>query len=317
MINSLTNTPLVSVIVNCLNGEKYLKKSLDSIYQQTYKNFEIIFWNNGSTDRSELIASSYEYKIKLYSTKETVPLGKARNRAINKAEGEYIAFLDVDDWWDPRKLEKQIRRFNNKDVGLVYCDSTIVENNLKYNHFSVVRPFMGTVGPKLLEVNFMTTSSMVYRAKILKSLAIMYREELSLMVDYELSVRASFNCEIDYVNEPLAFILKHKKSYTNNNQQEIIKENDLVLKYFYTEKLHDACPTEILSYKTNCIIGELNMFLDSGDLANGLKSLKKVKSFSNKYNTLYIILSIFPSIKIYRMLKKIRIYFLTIKTIII
>ena len=173
---------------------------------------------------------------------------------------------------------------------------------------------MGMVGPKLLEVNFMTTSSMIYRAKILKSLAIIYRDELSLMVDYELSVRVSLNCEIDYVNEPLAFILKHKRSYTNSNKQKIIKENDLVLKYFYNEKLHESCPNEMLSFKTNCIIGEANLFLDSGDLDNGLKSLQKVKSFSKKYNTLYIILSIFPSIKIYRILKKIRIYLLTIKT---
>ncbi|SVD67945.1 uncharacterized protein METZ01_LOCUS420799, partial [marine metagenome] len=107
MSNNLTTTPLVSVIVNCLNGERYLKKSLDSIYKQTYENFEIIFWNNGSTDRSKLIASEYEYKIRLYSTEETVPLGMARNRAIRKAKGSYIAFLDVDDWWTPRKLEKQ------------------------------------------------------------------------------------------------------------------------------------------------------------------------------------------------------------------
>ena len=133
MSNNLTNTPLVSVIVNCLNGERYLKKSLDSIYKQTYENFEIIFWNNGSTDRSKLIASEYEYKIRLYSTEETVPLGMARNRALRKAKGSYIAFLDVDDWWAPRKLEKQLNRFNNKDVGLLYCDSTIIENNLKYN----------------------------------------------------------------------------------------------------------------------------------------------------------------------------------------
>ena len=314
MSNNLTTTPLVSVIVNCLNGERYLKKSLDSIYKQTYENFEIIFWNNGSTDRSKLIASEYEYKIRLYSTEETVPLGMARNRAIRKAKGSYIAFLDVDDWWTPRKLEKQINRFNNKDVGLLYCDSTIIENNLKYNHFSLLSPFMGRVGCRLLEANFMTTSSIVYRADVLKSLPVIFRDELSLMVDYELSVRVSFNCEIDYVNEPLAVILKHKRSYTNKNKKEIIKENAQVLKYFYNEKLHVSCPNEIHVYKTNCIIREASMLLDSGDFDNGLKNLQKVKDFSKKYNVLYIILSVLPSIKIYRMLKIIWIFLLKIKS---
>ena len=56
--------PLVSVVVNCYNGEKYLKEALDSIYAQTYKNWEIIFWDNASTDRTALIAKSYDKKLK-------------------------------------------------------------------------------------------------------------------------------------------------------------------------------------------------------------------------------------------------------------
>ena len=314
MSNNLTTTPLVSVIVNCLNGERYLKKSLDSIYKQTYENFEIIFWNNGSTDQSKLIASSYDNKLKLYSSEDTVPLGMARNRAIREAKGLYIAFLDVDDWWMPSKLEKQISRFNNKDLGLIYCDSIIIKNNLKYNHFSLASPFKGKAGPRLLEENFMTTSSIVYRADVLKSLPIIFRDELSLTVDYELSVRVSFNYEIDYVNEPLAVIIKHKRSYTNNNKKEIIKENARVLKYFYNEKLHVSCPNEILVYKTNCIAQEANMLLDSGDFDNGLKKLQKVKEFSKKHKVLYIILSVFPNVKIYRMLEYIYFYLLKIIT---
>ena len=225
-------------------------------------------------------------------------LYEARNCALKKCKGEFVAFLDVDDWWTPSKLEKQISRFNNKNIGLVYCDSTIVENNLKYNHFSAVSPFMGKAGHRLLEANFMTTSSIIYRAETLKSLPIAFRDELSLTVDYELSVRVSFSCEIDYVNEPLVAILKHKKNHTNKHKKEIIKENAMVLKYFYKEKLHISCPNEILSFKKNCLLSETNMLLDSGVLVNGLKSLEKVKDFSKKYNALFVILSIFPSIKI-------------------
>ena len=159
----------------------------------------------------------------------------------------------------------------------------------------------------------MTTSSIIYRADVLKSSLVIFRDELSLMVDYELSVRMSFNCEIDYVNEPLTVILKHKRSYTNKNKKEMIKENSQVLKYFYNEKLHVSCPNEMLAYKTNCKIEEVNMFLDSGDFDSGLKNLQKVKYFSKKYNALYVILSVFPSVKIYRMLKKMWIYLLKIK----
>ena len=59
-------TPLVSIIINCYNGEKYLAQAIDSIYNQTYKNWEIIFWDNASTDKSASIAKSYDSRLKYY-----------------------------------------------------------------------------------------------------------------------------------------------------------------------------------------------------------------------------------------------------------
>ena len=151
MSNNLTTTPLVSVIVNCLNGERYLKKSLDSIYKQTYENFEIIFWNNGSTDQSKLIASSYDNKLKLYSSEDTVPLGMARNRAIREAKGLYIAFLDVDDWWTPEKLEIQIARFSDKDVGLVYGNYKVFNERKQQSY----------IATKILKTNDILTNNLL------------------------------------------------------------------------------------------------------------------------------------------------------------
>ncbi len=92
----MNNILEVSIIMNCLNGEKYLKDSIGSIYSQTYDNWEIIFWDNASTDRSDEIAQSYDSRLKYFRSDETYSLGKARNLAVSKAKGEYIAFLDVD-----------------------------------------------------------------------------------------------------------------------------------------------------------------------------------------------------------------------------
>ena len=116
-----TNHPInVSVIINCLNGERYLGEAIDSVYDQTFKNWEIIFWDNASLDNSAKIAASYDSKIKIFKSNKTESLGKARNNAIKKATGDLIAFLDADDKWAPRKLEKQVYLFNNQKVGLVF-----------------------------------------------------------------------------------------------------------------------------------------------------------------------------------------------------
>jgi glycosyltransferase involved in cell wall biosynthesis len=126
--------PLVSIVMNCYNGEKYLREAIDSVYLQTYQNWEIIFWDNASTDSTAEIAKSYDEKLKYFKSQETTILGVARVQATKKATGKYIAFLDVDDIWIKDKLEKQLLLFNDSEsnVGFVYGRSeAIIEDKSK------------------------------------------------------------------------------------------------------------------------------------------------------------------------------------------
>ena len=114
---------IVSIIMNCYNGEKYLREALDSIQAQTYKNWELIFWDNQSTDKSVEIFKSYaDERLKYFYAPTYTLLYEARNYAIEKASGEFYAFIDVDDWWEKEKLEKQILLFEDQEVGLVYSN---------------------------------------------------------------------------------------------------------------------------------------------------------------------------------------------------
>ena len=88
-------TPLVSIIINCFNGEKYLAEAINSIYAQTYKNWEIIFWDNASIDGSATIAKSYDNKLKYYHSKSTTTLSYARLQAVKKTKGIYIPADDL------------------------------------------------------------------------------------------------------------------------------------------------------------------------------------------------------------------------------
>ena len=119
--------PLVSVIMNCYNGEKYLREAIDSIYAQTYTNWEIIFWDNVSTDSSADIAKTYDKRLKYFRGKEYIPLGAARKKAIEKSSGEWIGFLDTDDLWFPNKLSMQLKEIDDNDY--IFCDLLIIYIN--------------------------------------------------------------------------------------------------------------------------------------------------------------------------------------------
>lgn len=101
---------LISCIVPVFNGERYLEKTLDSILGQTYQPIEIIVVNDGSTDKTKTIVDKYSNKVSYY-WQLNAGTAAARNRGLDVAKGEFVAFLDADDLWHPKKLEIQIDRF--------------------------------------------------------------------------------------------------------------------------------------------------------------------------------------------------------------
>ena len=131
MNKEFSNQSLVSIIMNCYNGEAYLCESIESVLSQTYKNWELIFWDNKSVDKSAEIFKSYKDKrFKYYYAPQHTLLYEARNQAIEKSSGEFIAFLDTDDFWAKDKLELQIPFFKDLEVGVVYGNLFIVNEKL-------------------------------------------------------------------------------------------------------------------------------------------------------------------------------------------
>ena len=118
------DNPLVSIIMNCHNGEKYLKKSLQSVINQTYKNWELIFWDNRSIDKSKDIVKGFKDKrFKYFKSKKFNSLYESRNLAIKKSKGRYICFLDTDDWWLKKKLIYQIDVFRkNPKIKFIFSN---------------------------------------------------------------------------------------------------------------------------------------------------------------------------------------------------
>ena len=163
--------PLISVIINCYNGEKYLARAINSVLNQSYKNLEIIFWDNLSKDNSKKILKSFKDKrIKYHKTKKFTKLYEARNLALKKTKGEFVAFLDVDDFWSSLKLEKQIKIFySNKKLKLVYSDCFIIRNkNQSKKIFANTTLPVGKITQDLLNLYRMPILTVLIKKKLLK-----------------------------------------------------------------------------------------------------------------------------------------------------
>src|SRR5579871_5540987 len=113
-------SPWVSVIMNCYNGERFVKQAIDSVYSQTFTNWEIIFWDNASTDRTAEIAGSYDNRLRYFRGEVNVPLGQARRLAMARARGEWLAFVDHDDRCLPRRFELQMEAVNKGEFAVGY-----------------------------------------------------------------------------------------------------------------------------------------------------------------------------------------------------
>ena len=213
--------------MNCYNGEKYLQEALDSIINQTYKNWELIFWDNQSTDNSANIVLSYnDHRIKYFFSKSHTLLYKARNLAIEKSQGGYLAFLDVDDYWDLTKLEKQMLVFSkNSEVAIVYSNFSF-KNEIKntFKELNNKKLPEGMILDKLLRKNFMGLVTVLLNRGFFDEHEKIFDPRLHIMGDYDMAIKISAKWKVSCVQQPLATYRWHGGNESISHQGLCIKE---------------------------------------------------------------------------------------------
>ena len=213
--------------MNCFNGEKYLKKAIESIFTQTYDNWEIIFWDNCSSDGSAEIFKSYnDERLKYFQSQNTTNLSVARNCAINQASGTLLAFLDVDDWWCTDKLERQVPLFRNDDISIVYGNYFFFneKKNTKHLMSKNILP-TGKITKEILDGDIsIGLVTLIIRRIALQSMNIGFDPQYHIMGDFDIVVRMTLKVgKVACEQDPVAYYRWHKSN-------ESIKKNRLVLK---------------------------------------------------------------------------------------
>ena len=226
MNKQFNNQPLVSVIMNCYNGEAYLKESIESVLSQTYKNWELIFWDNRSNDGSAKVFKSYNDKrLKYYYASRHTILYEARNEAIKKSTGEFLAFLDTDDFWEKDKLKLQLALFKDLEVGVVYGNCFIINQKLNTKRIYLKKKMpRGYILEALLKNYCTGLVTLVIRKSFLENYQSPFDSSFHIMGDFDLMIRMSVKFKFDCIEKPVASWRVHGKNESLVNKSRQIKE---------------------------------------------------------------------------------------------
>lgn len=252
----MENDKLVSIIMPAYNASEYIQESINSVLAQTYKNWELIIVDDGSTDTTADIVKKNllnEERIILLQ-QSNGKQGKAKNLGIGNAKGSYIAFLDSDDLWMPEKLECQLEEIYIQKADLVFSDSFVfyeddVENKkLKMNTLHGI--FSGKTGLlEFLKKNRIPNLTVLSKkAKILSVNAFSEDKDIQNAEDYHLWLKMLSNDSIFYGSrEVLAAYRIHKKNTTINDPlagkqkvgvfYDLMRNEDLELKQYFKKTL--------------------------------------------------------------------------------
>lgn len=277
----MTNN-LISVVVNCYNGEKYLYKCLKSIKDQTYKNFEVIFFDNCSSDKSKEIFQDFkDERFKYFKNENFSNLSKARNKAIKKANGEIISILDTDDFWEKEMLYNVNNAFNNyNDIKFIYTNFYILKNNKRIKINSKInKPIFKSIF-KNYKLGINTLS---FKREIFDNYK--FDERFHMIGDFDLVIKL-LNYKFYHINEYLSYYRNHQNNETNKKKYLHIRE---LKKWYCNNKFNNKYKMELKKYFLPKIIYLKCLYnLNSSEYTKFFLNFKKL-SFRNmyKYKAIY------------------------------
>lgn len=206
------NKPEVTIIIPTYNREDLILKALDSVFNQTFHDYEIFVVDDASTDSTgEVIAKLNHPKVFYFKLDQNGGQCIARNYGIRRAKGKYIAFLDSDDEWLPTKLERQLELFKNGSdrLGAVYGYSFQKDMKKDETILSDSGYYRGDIHEKLLKGFCPPTPSLFLVRKAALDSVDGFDEELVTFVDLDLWMRIGEKYDFDYVEEPVIIKYEH------------------------------------------------------------------------------------------------------------
>lgn len=222
----LQTYPIVSVVVPCYNGERFIDQAIESILNQSYQAFQVIVVDDGSTDSSKKVVKKFlsDPRVRLVEHPENRGIAAARNTGIRETASPYIAFLDQDDLWRPDKLEKQVAVLESDiagEIGLVFSDQKIVVEDKRFRNYrsgKIPKCINEASREKVIRnlyLNCFITMTVLVRRRCFDEVGLLDEQILSGADDYDFYSRLVSRYKIFHIAEPLAIRREHGANYTD------------------------------------------------------------------------------------------------------
>ena len=254
----------ISVILPVYNSEKYIEKAIDSVLGQTFTHFELIIVNDGSTDdTSEIISSFDDERIRIINQSNQGP-GAARNNALKTVRSDYVMFLDSDDWYHPQALEIAYSEATKFDTDMTffqminYNDGDVYENDwfdLKtFDESFENRAFSPEETPGSIFDLSVGVCQKIYNADFLRRIDAKFPEGIffeDMPFFYYVYLKAE---RISIIKKHLYFRRKHDESITHVVDEKFldtVAAGQALLKIFIENEWYDAYKFDLLAYKIN------------------------------------------------------------------
>jgi glycosyltransferase involved in cell wall biosynthesis len=224
--------PKVSIVIPAYNVGKYLPDTLESVWHQTFTDFEVILVDDGSTDNTKEWVSQIKNPRFKFISQTNQGASAARNRGILASQGEYIAFLDADDLWAPTKLETHVSFLEqNPEVGLV-CSWTAMINAQGQPTGRLLKPVAdGNVYRKLLVQNTIDCPSTVIRRRCFDRVGL-FNTSIRYNEDWEMWIRIAKFYQFSVIKEPLVYYRQHPNNVSKNWRQMQLGFNKVIKSAF-------------------------------------------------------------------------------------
>ncbi|MFT4804082.1 MAG: glycosyltransferase involved in cell wall biosynthesis [Psychroserpens sp.] len=289
--------PKISVLMNCYNGVVYLREALDSLFLQSFTDWELVFVDNCSTDNSYEILTKYNHdKIKYIKTQKNIPLGAARNIGLNHCDGEYITFLDTDDLLLYNSLEHMLKLIINSGVDFAYGGHVNINSQGEIIGNLTPKDEVGYLFPKLLiQFNIPIVSTILSR-KLLVETQLNFDKNVTASEEYCLFMQLAANIDICSSSQHFVKYRIHDGALTNKSISKWAEERrytiDLILQT--RPYLANQYPDEFALAFARAGYYDVQYFMSIGDRPSSLKAIKPYKYKHPAYLIIFIMIKCVP-----------------------
>ena len=287
--------PKVTVLMNCLNGERFVREAIESVYAQNYRDWEIVFWDNASTDSTAEIAKSFDNRLRYFRSTETVPLVMARQLALAEARGEWVALLDHDDIMLPDRLTWQMAMIevgaDRANYGLSYGGYREIDERGRQLRKVMPRHKSGRILNELLANFEINIATILMRKSLMEQTKVETINSFMMADEYYFCLKLAAKSAVCVVPDVLAIYRQVSGSWSDKTLDRHGMEFHATLKHLEEDvpEIVESCRLGLTLAHARADYSDAQYLMRTGQHAKARQIMSQIGKVRRIYFVLYLL----------------------------